>query len=46
MIRCELDEGTYTKGRKVSDAELDAVIIDRADFHGEWNYTILTSVLA
>jgi hypothetical protein len=39
-IRCELDHGEYEKGRKVSDAELDAVIIERDAFHGEWNYTI------
>lgn len=39
-IRCELDEGTYEKGRKVSDRELDAVSIGRRGFHGEWNYTI------
>ncbi len=39
-IRCELDEGTYKKGRKVTDAELDSVLIERWDFHGEWNYTV------
>ena len=39
-IRCELDEGTYATGRKVTDAELDAVQIERWEFHGEWNYTI------
>ena len=39
-IRCELDEGTYEKGRAVSDRELDAVNIERDRFHGEWNYTI------
>ena len=42
-IRCELDEGTYEKGRKVSDQELDSVCIERWDFHGEWNYTIYPS---
>ena len=40
-IRCEIDEGEYKKGRKVSDAELDVVNIERDSFHGEWNYTIL-----
>lgn len=39
-IRCELDEGTYEKGLQVSDEELDAVRIERWDFHGEWNYTV------
>jgi hypothetical protein len=39
-IRCELDEATYEKGRKVTEAELDTVRMERWDFHGEWNYTI------
>jgi len=39
-IRCEIDEGEYTKGRKVTDAELEAVNIKRDSFHGEWNYTV------
>jgi DDE family transposase len=39
-IRCELDEGEYTVGLKVTDEQLDAVRIERAEFHGEWNYTI------
>ncbi|MBA2446614.1 MAG: hypothetical protein H0V51_01165 [Chloroflexi bacterium] len=25
---------------KVTDAELAAVRLERADFHGDWNYTI------
>ncbi len=39
-IRCELDEATYEKGIRVSDEELDDVVIERWDFHGEWNYTV------
>lgn len=39
-IRCELDEGTYEKGVRVSNRELNAVHIERWDFHGEWNYTV------
>jgi len=39
-IRCELDEGTYETGRKVTNQELDEVFIERWDFHGEWNYTV------
>jgi hypothetical protein len=38
-----LDEGQYTKGRKVSDAELAEVVIKRNSFHGEWNYEIYPS---
>jgi hypothetical protein len=43
-IRCELDEGTYEIGRKVSDKDLDAIRIERWEFHGEWNYTIYPRV--
>ena len=39
-IRCEIDEREYVKGRRVSDAELGSINIERDSFHGEWNYTI------
>ena len=39
-IKAELDTNTYPLGVKVSDEQLSQVNIDRADFHGEWNYTI------
>ena len=39
-IRSELDEGRYATGRKVTDAELESLDIDRDKFHGEWNYTL------
>ena len=39
-VRCELDDGTYEKGRKVGDAELASVSLHPHEFHGEWNYTI------
>ena len=40
-IEAELDTNTYPKGIQVTDEELDKVKIERAEFHGEWNYTIL-----
>ena len=40
-IEAELDTNTYPTGIQVTDAELDKIKIQRADFHGEWNYTIL-----
>jgi hypothetical protein len=40
VVRAELDPGPYAKGVTVSDAELAAVRIRRAKFHGDWNYTI------
>ena len=39
-VRCELDTGLYPRGIVVSDAEIAALNIKRAEFHGEWNYTI------
>jgi hypothetical protein len=42
-VLCELDENTYPKGVVVSDAEIAALNITRAEFHGEWNYTIAPS---
>src|SRR5206468_3231238 len=38
-VRCELDTGQYPSGIVVSDAEMAAINIKRAEFHGEWNYT-------
>jgi hypothetical protein len=39
VVRAELDPRPYAKGVTVSDAELAAVRIKRAKFHGDWNYT-------
>jgi hypothetical protein len=39
-VCCQLDTGQYPSGIVVSDAEMAAINIKRADFHGEWNYTI------
>jgi hypothetical protein len=40
-IEAELDANAYPKGIQVTDEELNRVQIQRAEFHGEWNYTIL-----
>jgi transposase len=40
-IQAALDAGQYPTGIKVSNAEMKKLQIDRAHFHGEWNYTIL-----
>lgn len=42
-IEAEIDSNAYPKGIQVTDEELEKVQIKRADFHGEWNYTILPS---
>jgi transposase len=38
-VQCRIDRNAYDKGIKVSDAEMAALNIKPADFHGEWNYT-------
>ena len=42
-IEAELDTHAYPKGIHVTGQELEKIKIERADFHGEWNYTILPS---
>jgi transposase len=39
-VHAWLDEATYEKGRKVSDAELAECHIKPHAYHGEWNYEI------
>ena len=39
-VHCELDQNRYPKGIIVSDAEMATINITRADFQGDWNYTI------
>jgi hypothetical protein len=39
-VDCVLDERTYQKGIKVSDADMAALDITGDAFHPEWNYTI------
>jgi hypothetical protein len=40
-VHAELDPGKYPKGVKVSDREIASIRLERDEFHGEWNYTIL-----
>jgi hypothetical protein len=44
QIKAELDAGSYRTGRKVSDEEFAAIRLEKASFHGEWNYTIAPEV--
>ena len=39
-VYARLDEGSYPKGIKVTDADLAAVNLTADPFHPEWNYTI------
>jgi hypothetical protein len=43
VVRAELDEGLYPTGVRVTNQQLKAINLHRADFHGEWNYTIKPS---
>jgi len=40
-IEAELDANICPTGIQVTDEELEKIQIVRAEFHGEWNYTIL-----
>jgi hypothetical protein len=40
-IEAELDTHVSPKGVQVTDEELEKVQLQRADFHGEWNYPSL-----
>jgi hypothetical protein len=40
VIQATLDDRTYQKGIKVSDAELKQLNLQKESFHGEWNYII------
>ena len=39
-VECALDERTYEKGIKITDAEMEALDIRGHTFHPEWNYTV------
>src|SRR6266576_1318157 len=39
-VECALDERTYEKGIKITDAEIEALDIRGHTFHLEWNYTV------
>jgi len=40
-VEAALDQGSYVKGIKVSDEEMDSLHLKRDKFHGEGNYTLL-----
>ncbi len=46
VIEAALDPNPYPTRIQVSDEELARVRIERHDFHGEWNYTILPATEA
>jgi len=44
-VYARLDENTYPKGIKVTDAQLAAVNLTGDQFHPDWNYTIFPAVI-
>ena len=44
-VTCRLDRSKYPIGRKVTDAEMRQVNLERNSFHGEWNYVIRPRVM-
>src|SRR5712691_2473819 len=46
QIRAELDPNRYPTGLKVSDIEMAQLQIERAVFHGDWNYVVAPRVAA
>jgi transposase len=39
-VKAAVDRGSYPKGLKVADDDLDTIQLCRAKFHGDWNYTL------
>jgi Rhodopirellula transposase DDE domain len=39
-VKAKLDKRSYPTGKKVSQAVMRSLNIERDDFHGEWNYTL------
>jgi hypothetical protein len=39
-VRAAVDDKRYAVGRKITDAEFEALALFHEDFHGDWNYTI------
>ena len=40
IVKAALDESTYETGIEVTDEQMAKLKIVKAEFHGEWNYTI------
>jgi hypothetical protein len=40
QVRCRLDRRKYATGRRISDAAMKSLNLERQPFHGDWNYII------
>ena len=43
-IQAALDQQRYPTGIKITDEALAGVNIEKEEFHGEWNYRILSRI--
>ena len=41
VLHAELDEVAYETGKDVTDNQMHSLALERCDFHGEWNYSLL-----
>jgi hypothetical protein len=44
-VKCVIDYNEYKRGIEVSDEELREVNLQKDEFHGEWNYSIVPDSL-
>jgi transposase len=44
-VRAKLDTKTYPTGVKVPAAEIETINLKTAPFHGDWNYTLMPTVV-
>jgi hypothetical protein len=44
VVKCSLDENHYAKGIEVAKAEFANILLEKAEFHGDWNYRIIPQI--
>lgn len=40
---CKLDKRRYPTGRSISKEQMKELKLNRATFHGEWNYSLVSA---
>jgi hypothetical protein len=43
-VQCELDPNLYPTKIKLTDQQKEAIPLARHNFHGDWNYTIMSQI--
>ena len=44
LVKCSIDENKYSKGIKVTESELANILLEKGEFHGDWNYKIIPHI--